>query len=248
MRDRSASSFPLSTTGRTSASAALLLAHFALELWHVLLDVVRTMPRAGSYRGRSPAARGPRTGALASAAPRQQPLAGLENEGLDLAATDSEDACDFLGETGRRVRTGQARRADRRQPLNIVDDLPQLLSAREQAGGTIDFGTVGDSPNRCQGSRGERGAPTGSGSRATRTATAAAHRCTHRGEAPRMPPRTSTAPRPRPTRGFPDAACRSEQRGTVPVVTPRRPSSSPDATRATSRWSLRPREAGVRGG
>ena len=101
--------------------------------------------RGSTAGGRQPLA-DLRTGALASAAPSIQPLAGLENEGLDLVATDSEDACDFLVRLVAEFEQYKRGALIGGQPLNIVDDLPQLLSAREQARGTIDCGTVGAHP------------------------------------------------------------------------------------------------------
>ena len=87
-----------------------------------------------------------RTGGLASAAPSEEPLAGLENEGLDLVATDSEHARDLLVRPVAEFKQHKRGALIGGQPLHVLDDLAQLLSAREQARGTIDRGTVSADP------------------------------------------------------------------------------------------------------
>jgi hypothetical protein len=87
-----------------------------------------------------------RTGALASAAPAIEPLAGLKNEGLDLVATDSEHARDVLMRVVAKFEKHKRRTLIGGQPLNVLDDLAQLLSARDQARGTIDCRTVSAHP------------------------------------------------------------------------------------------------------
>jgi len=87
-----------------------------------------------------------RTGALAGAASAVQPLAGLENEGLDLVATNSELGRDLLVRPAAQFEQDKRDALVSRQPLDVVHDRAQLLLAREQARGTIDCGTVGAHP------------------------------------------------------------------------------------------------------
>ena len=87
-----------------------------------------------------------RTGARARAAPSIQPLTGLENEGLDLVATDPEHARDLLVRLVAELEQYKRGALIGGQPLNILDDLAQLLTARDQARGTITCGTVSAHP------------------------------------------------------------------------------------------------------
>ena len=105
------------------------------------------MPRAGAFpRAFASRSRTSEQARLASAAPSIQPLAGLENEGLDLVATDSEHARDLLVRLVAEFEQHKRGALIGGQPLNVLDDLAQLLSAREQARGTIDRGTVSAHP------------------------------------------------------------------------------------------------------
>ena len=87
-----------------------------------------------------------RTGTLASAPAPIEPLAGLEDEGLDLVATDSEHGRDLLVRLVAEFEQHERRALIGRQPLNVLDDLAQLLSAREQTRGTINRGTLSAHP------------------------------------------------------------------------------------------------------
>jgi hypothetical protein len=70
----------------------------------------------------------------------------LENEGLDLVATDAEHGRDLLVRVVAEFEQYKRGALIGGQPLNVLDDLAELLSAREQACGIIDGGTLSAHP------------------------------------------------------------------------------------------------------
>ncbi len=119
--------------GRTSASAARCLRTSRSNSWQGAQRSTwaRTTPSRGApARIRQPLA-DLCAGALAGAASPIQSLAGLENEGLALIATDSEHSRDLLVRVVGEFEQNKRGALIGGQSLNVLDDLAQLLSARE---------------------------------------------------------------------------------------------------------------------
>ena len=87
-----------------------------------------------------------RTGAFTSVAPALQPHARLENERLDLLATDPEHGRDLLVRLITELKQDERGALIGGQPLDVLDDLAQLLSTRDQARRAIDRETISAHP------------------------------------------------------------------------------------------------------
>ncbi len=85
-----------------------------------------------------------RAGALPRRARAHQPLPRLEDQRLDLVGSQVEHACDLRVRVVPELEQHERGALIVRQPLDILNELPQLLTARDQARRAVELRTLDD--------------------------------------------------------------------------------------------------------